>query len=209
MDSAKRANGGRTCIKLNQPSYKESLKPAACVKPWFGLDLNFFCFRVSLVDCKYAKHLPQFLHVNFFSLFWGFFCLFVCFFYYSCKCWKFVSPPRNLGFCFCCNLFCLFCSLFCVFFQNNNYCVQFIILFLFFPISATCQPDCLNGGICVNNKCKCSPGYSGPNCNIGKNNISHWNHSQCKSIFLKEVVLVILSDPNKNDHGIVLLHWND
>ena len=131
MDSAKRANGGRTCIKLNQPSYKESLKPAACVKPWFGLDLNFFCFRVSLVDCKYAKHLPQFLHVKFFSLFWGF-CLFLSFFYYLCKCWKFVSPPRNLGFCFCCNLFSLFCSWFCVFFQDNTHCVHFIILFLFF-----------------------------------------------------------------------------
>ena len=53
--------------------------------------------------------------------------------------------------------------------------IAFILLFFsfFFPISATCQPDCLNGGICVNNKCKCSPGYSGPNCNIGKNNISH------------------------------------
>ena len=79
VDSAKRANCGRACIKLNQPSYKDSLKPAACVKPWFRLDLNFFCFLVSLVDCKYTKHLPQFLHVNFFSLFLGF-CLFVLLF---------------------------------------------------------------------------------------------------------------------------------
>lgn len=36
-------------------------------------------------------------------------------------------------------------------------------------IAATCKPDCLNGGTCVNGKCVCAAGYSGPNCNIGEN----------------------------------------
>ena len=38
----------------------------------------------------------------------------------------------------------------------------------FILIAATCKPDCLNGGTCVNGKCVCAAGYKGPNCNIGE-----------------------------------------
>lgn len=38
----------------------------------------------------------------------------------------------------------------------------------FLLIAATCKPDCLNGGTCVNGKCVCAAGYKGPNCNIGE-----------------------------------------
>ena len=34
-----RANGERTFLSLNQPSYREYPRPTDCVKPWFGLDL--------------------------------------------------------------------------------------------------------------------------------------------------------------------------
>lgn len=38
----------------------------------------------------------------------------------------------------------------------------------FISFAATCIPDCLNGGTCVNSKCVCAKGYLGPNCNIGE-----------------------------------------
>ena len=38
-------------------------------------------------------------------------------------------------------------------------------------LSATCKPDCLNGGTCVNDRCVCAPGYLGAICNIGEDTL--------------------------------------
>ena len=43
-------------------------------------------------------------------------------------------------------------------------CRQFVICFTF-SLSASCNPPCRNGGVCVGaNKCRCSKGFTGDQC---------------------------------------------
>ena len=46
---------------------------------------------------------------------------------------------------------------------NCNHLMKYSNLYY----TASCQPDCLNGGRCNNGTCECAPGYSGPGCSIG------------------------------------------
>ena len=45
----------------------------------------------------------------------------------------------------------------------------------FLLFTAPCNPDCMNGGSCENEKCVCRKGYSGSYCQIGMT--QPWLHS--------------------------------